>query len=120
VRRILRRTVLTEPEKNRVRPDNPRRPHATKPGELVQTDTIHYICPTTKRRRYVYTVIDLYMAMRKLLPGLAAGAVLRARETWGFPIAMIQADNGPEFGRYFAQVMTGHGIAVRHSRPWQT
>lgn len=29
---------------------------------------------------------------------------------------MIQADNGPEFGRYFAQVMTGHGIAVRHSR----
>jgi putative transposase len=52
----------------------------------------------------------------RILPGLAAGAVLQAQKQWGFPIAMIQADNGPEYGRYFAQVMTGQGIAVRHSR----
>lgn len=108
--------------KNRVRYDNPRRPHVTRPGELVQTDTIHYICPVTYRRRYVYTVIDLYTRMTyaevhpRILPGLAASAVLQAQKQWGFPIAMVQADNGPEFGRYFTQVMTGNGIAVRHSR----
>ena len=123
VRRILRRHHCFDgARKNRVRPDNPRRPQATRPGELVQTDTIHYICPTTKKRRYVYTVIDLYTRMtyaeihNRILPGLAARTVLHARQTWGFSIAMIQADNGPEFGRYFAQVMTGNGIAVRHSR----
>lgn len=123
VRRILRRHHCFDgARKNRVRPDNPKRPHPTRPGELVQTDTIHYICPTTKKRRYVYTVIDLYTRMthaevhNRILPGLAASAVLRARDSWGFPIAMIQADNGPEFGRYFAQVMTGQGITVRHSR----
>ena len=43
VRRILKRNhCLTKARKNRIRPDNPRRPQITKPGELVQTDTIHY------------------------------------------------------------------------------
>lgn len=64
VRRILRRHHCFDgARKNRVRPDNPRRPHPTRPGELVQADTIHYICPTTYKRRYVYTVIDLYSRM---------------------------------------------------------
>lgn len=123
VRRILKRNYcFLGARKKRVRPDNPRRPQATKPGELVQTDTIHYICPLTKRRRYVYTVIDLYTRMTyaevhsRILPGLAAGAVLHAQEASGFAFALVQADNGPEFGRYFAQVLTSHGISVRHSR----
>lgn len=64
VRRILKRNyAFLGARKKRVRPDNPRRPHVTKPGELVETDTIHYICPMTKTRRYVYTVIDLYTRM---------------------------------------------------------
>jgi putative transposase len=29
---------------------------------------------------------------------------------------MVQADNGPEFSRYFEQRLTQQGIAVRHSR----
>src|SRR5207245_6830667 len=61
VRRILKRNYcFLGARKKRVRSDNPRRLVAAKPGELVQTDTIHYICPLTKKRRYVYTVIDLY------------------------------------------------------------
>jgi transposase InsO family protein len=123
VHRILRRHHQYDgARKNRIRPDNPRRPHPTKPGELVQTDTIHYICPTTYKRRYVYTVIDLYSRMtyaeihNRILPGKAADAVVRAQEYWGFGIAMIQADNGPEYSRYFEQRMTGLGIQVRHSR----
>lgn len=123
VRRILKRSgCFLGARKKRVRPDNPRRPHVTKPGELVQTDTVHYICPLTKRRRYVYTVIDLYTRMAyaevhsRILPGLAADTVLHASQTFGFAFQLVQADNGPEFGRYFAQVLAGGGTAVRHSR----
>lgn len=108
--------------KNRVRSDNPRRPVITKPGELVQTDTIHYICPITSKRRYVYTVIDLYTRMTyaeihsRILPGRAADTIARAQTLFGFKFTMVQADNGPEFGQYFSQRLTGMGIAIRHSR----
>ncbi|HEX6462429.1 MAG TPA: DDE-type integrase/transposase/recombinase [Candidatus Saccharimonadales bacterium] len=123
VRRILRRHHCFDgARKKRVRPDNPRRPHVTKPGELVQTDTVHYICPLTKHRRYVYTVIDLHTRMAyaevhsRILPGLAASVVLRASQQFGFGFELIQADNGPEFGRYFAQRLASRNITVRHSR----
>lgn len=123
VRRILKRSgCFAGARKKRVRPDNPRRPHVTRPGELVQTDTVHYICPLTKRRRYVYTVIDLYTRMTyaevrsRILPGFAAQTVLHAQTTFGFAFTLVQADNGPEFGRYFAQVLASNSIAVRHSR----
>jgi transposase InsO family protein len=123
VRRILKRNgCFAGARKKRVRPDNPRRPHVTKPGELVQTDTIHYICPLTRHRRYVYTVIDLYTRMtyaevhHHIQPGIAAGVVLRASKQFGFTFQLVQADNGPEFGRYFAEVLSRTNIAVRHSR----
>lgn len=123
VHRTLRRYHQYDgSRKNRVRPDNPKRPLPTKPGELVQADTIHYICPHTYRRRYVYTVIDLYTRMAyaevhsKILPGLAAQATLNAQRLFGFSFAMVQADNGPEFGRYFAERMKANSIAIRHSR----
>jgi transposase InsO family protein len=123
VHRILRRHhEYDEARKNRVRSDNPERPHAAKPGELVQMDTIHYVCPTTYRRRYVYTVIDLYTRIAyaeihpKILPGLAADIAQRAQEAWGFKAAMIQTDNGPEFSRYFEQKMRQQNVAVRHTR----
>lgn len=123
VRRILKRHhVFDGARKKRVRPDNPRRPHVTKPGELVETDTIHYICPITKTRRYVYTVIDLYTRMTYaeihpcILPGLAAKVVLHARNELGFDFCLVQSDNGPEFSRYFEQVLRSHNIPVRHTR----
>jgi len=123
VHRILRRHHQYDgARKNRVRPDNPIRPLPTQPGELVQTDTIHYICPKTYQRRYVYTVIDLYSRMTyaemhtHIRPGIAAAVVMRAQQACGFRFAMVQADNGPEFGRYFEQVLNSHTIQVRHSR----
>lgn len=123
VRRILRRHHCFDgARKNRVRSDNPERPRPTYPGELVQTDTIHYICPVTYKRRYVYTVIDLYSRMAyaeihsRILPGLAAQTILNARKQFGFSFSMVQADNGPEFSRYFEQRMRAAGIATRHSR----
>lgn len=122
VRRILRRHHCFDgARKPRVRRDNPRRPQVTAPGELVQTDTIHHVDPKSGRRLYYYTVIDLFTRMThvtltpKLRQGLAAQAVLDAQAQWGFPIALVQADNGPEYGRYFEQQMTGADIQTRHS-----
>lgn len=122
VRRILWRSGVARGRKNRVKRDNPHRPAATKPGELVQTDTIHHVDPYTGRRLYYYTVIDLFTRMThvilvpKLSPGLAARAVLEAQTAWGFRISMVQADNGPEYSRYFEQQMARSGIQTRHSR----
>jgi len=123
VRRILKRNyAFLGARKKRVRPDNPRRPYVTKPGELLETDTIHYICPSTKRRLYVYTVIDVYTRMTyaeihpRILPGIAANVVLHARNELGFDFLMVQADNGPEFGKYFEQVLKRHSMPVRHTR----
>ena len=123
VRRILRRHHYFDgARKKRVRPDNPERPHVTTPGELVQTDTIHHVDPYRGKRLYYYTVIDLFTRMThvilvpKLSPSHAARAVLEAQTTWGFPIAMVQADNGPEYSRYFEQQMKKAGIQTRHSR----
>lgn len=123
VRRILRRHHCFDgARKPRVRRDNPHRPHVTKPGELVETDTIHHVDPASGRRLYYYTVIDLFTRMThvilapKLSQGLAARAVLEAQGAWGFTISMVQADNGPEYGRYFEQVMRSHNMTTRHSR----
>ena len=122
VRRILWRSSVARGRKNRVRPDNPRRPHPTKPGELVQTDTIHHVDPFSGRRLYYYTVIGLYTRMTyarvhpRILPGLAAKTILEAREYFGFSFSMVQSDNGPEFGRYFEQELKRAGITTRHSR----
>jgi putative transposase len=123
VRRILKRHhAFDGARKRRVRPDNPKRPLPLKPGQLVQTDTIHYICPYTYKRRYVYTVIDLYTRMayaeinNHILPGRSARAITNAQKLFGFKFAMVQADNGPEFGRYFQQRLEAQNIQVRHSR----
>ena len=123
VRRILRRHHYFDgARKKRVRPDNPRRPYVTKAGELVETDTIHHVDPKSGRRLYYYTVIDLFTRMThvtvstQLRQGLAAEAVLLAQQQWGIPIAMVQADNGPEYGTYFGQTLQRNGIQTRHSR----
>jgi hypothetical protein len=38
-----------------------------------------------------------------LRQGLAAQALLEAQATFGFQFSMVQADNGPEYSRYFEQ-----------------
>lgn len=98
------------------------RPYVAKPGELVQTDTIHLVDPLSMKRVYVYTVIDLYSRMAyarvypRILPGFAAKTVLEAQKAFGFPFAMVQSDNGPEFSSHFEQRLHGKGIQTRHSR----
>lgn len=123
VRRILRRHHCFDgARKKRVRPDNPRRPKPTCPGELVQTDTIHHVNPYNGRRLYYYTVIDLYTRMTYvkmstvLRQGLSAQAVLDAQISFGFTFSTVQSDNGPEYGHYFEQQLRAKNIQIRHSR----
>jgi len=42
--------------------------------------------------------------------------VLEAQKRWGFRVTMVQADNGPEYSRYFEQQMKQAKIQTRHSR----
>jgi transposase InsO family protein len=92
------------------------------PGELVQTDTVYYICPVTKKRRYVYTVIDIYTRMAyaevhdRIGPVIAGQVILNAEGSFGFKFSMVQADNGLEFSRYFERRLKASSILTRHSR----
>jgi transposase InsO family protein len=122
VHRILKRYQEVNGRKKRVRPDNPKRPVVAAPGELVQTDTVYYICPLTKQRRYVYTVIDIYTRMTyaevhdRIGPVIAGQVILNAESTFGFKFVMVQADNGLEFSRFFERRLKAHSMQTRHSR----
>ena len=53
---------------------------------------------------------------RRIAPGEAVKAILEAKEYFGFSFRTVQADNGPEFSRYFEQILAKHSISPRHSR----
>lgn len=97
------------------------RPPATQPGSLVQTDTIHFI-RSDGSRFYVFTLIDVFSraAFAKYSTTCTQRAsyrfVLQAQDYLGITIAMLQADNGPEFGRWFHDQVHAKGIPLRHSR----
>jgi putative transposase len=123
VRRVLCRLGLIAKRKWKrgYRPPVPR-PAAAKPGDLVQTDTVHLYDHVTQRRTYLYTLVDVYSRWSYsehhavLSQTLAAAVIQRGQAYAGFRFAMVQADNGPEFGRSFEAILTANGTAVRHSR----
>lgn len=124
VKRIFRRHHIYDRSSKRRRSYHVslHRPVVTAPGDLVQTDTIHLIDPLTKRRIYVYTVIDLYTRLAYasihtvIRPGLATRAILVAQASFGFKFSMVQSDNGAEFSKHFEDRLHGKGIKTRHSR----
>jgi transposase InsO family protein len=94
------------------------RPEATKPGDLVEVDTIH-LMTSLKTRIYIFTCIDVYSrwayarAYEKATTKTAIDFLKRAQAEALFTFTMIQSDNGPEFGNYFTRTIpTDH----RHSR----
>ena len=101
---------------------NEKRPLPIAPGELVQTDTVHYVNPLNHSKMYIYTVIDLYtrMAYAKISPNLtekgAAETIFEAQQFMGFEFKMVQSDNGAEFQRRFQERLNHHGVKTRHSR----
>jgi transposase InsO family protein len=123
VRRVLNRLglVMRRKWKRGYRPPVAR-PDATKPGDLVQTDTVHLYNYATKGRTYLYTLVDVYSRWsysehHGVLSQALAAAVIRRGEAYaGFHFQMVQADNGPEFGAYFEKLLKARGSSVRHSR----
>lgn len=84
------------------------RPHAEKPGDLVEIDTIH-IVTTEGRRIYLYTLIDVCSRFAYAIPAKKISAsnsvrfVKLAQEAAPFRFKHIQSDNGPEFSKWFTQ-----------------
>ena len=120
IKRVIKRNELWR-KKRRYR-WNEKRPLPTAPGELIQTDTVHYVNPLNHSKMYIYTVIDLYtrMAYAKISPNLsekgAAETIFEAQEYMQFPFKMVQSDNGAEFQNHFQGRLNSKGIKTRHSR----
>jgi len=123
VRRILRRLGFVVRKRYHKQWHPPvERPPATKPGDLVQTDTVHLYDHATKQRTYLYTLVDVYSRWayaehhKQLSARLAAQVLARGQAYAGFPFRMVQADNGPEYTSEFENMLRTNGSAVRHSR----
>lgn len=97
------------------------RPLASKPGDLVQVDTIHFMIGT--KRIYVYTLIDLYsrwayaLASERINTRLSIRFLRRAEALAPFKFEMVQSDHGSEWSSHFTERV---GIAHRHSRVRQS
>ncbi len=122
VKRTLHRQGLLRPRSKwaRYRLSVPR-PRAKRPGDLIQTDTVHYVWPDG-RRAYLYTIIDLASRWayaeyhERIKPEIAASVILRAQEKAGFRFRMVQSDNGPEYSSWFTDRLHSADIPSRHSR----
>lgn len=84
------------------------------PGDLIEMDT-KYVSHHG-RRMYQYTAIDVISRFRyaEVHPALDMATTIRfleaVSEALPFSIAMIQTDNGHEFGRAVSSWCTAHGI----------
>ncbi|GAC1600338.1 MAG: hypothetical protein NVS3B29_00630 [Candidatus Saccharimonadales bacterium] len=85
-------------------------------------DTVHFVDWSTGQRFYLYTIIDLHSRWAyaevhdKLSQAMSLQVALRAQVKAGFRFAMMQTDNGPEFQRYFHDMLAARQITLRHSR----
>ena len=52
----------------------------------------------------------------ELRPGLSVQTILEAQAKLSFKFKTVQADNGPEFGKHFAERLQTKGIVIRHTR----
>jgi len=124
VRRVLYRLglVIRKKWQRRYRPPVPR-PAVTKPGDLVQTDTVHLTSPSRKyERTYLYTAVDVHSRWAyaeyhtHISQERSIQFLRRAQAYAGFRFTTVQADNGAEFGVHFEEALKASGTTVRHSR----
>ena len=123
VRRVIARNGLIKEKSRWARYRTfSKRPLVNHPGALVEVDTVHFVHPITKTRRYATSVIDVYSRMayvqisNKMNQANAVRAVLNARSYFEFAIETIQTDNGSEFGKYFQDEIMRRGMKYRHTR----
>jgi len=98
------------------------RPKVAAPGSFLQMDTIHFADWKTRQRYYVYTLIDLKSRWTyaeysdRISPERTNGFVLSALKHVPFKVALIQTDNGQEFGKACEKYLNAHGITQRRIR----
>lgn len=94
------------------------RPLASKPGDLVQIDTIHLI----PGQLYIYTLIDVFSrwaqarVSERINTHRSLFFVYNARKEFPFAFDMLQSDHGQEFSTWFTEHINKRDIAHRHSR----
>ena len=123
VKRTIRRQGLARPLAKWHRAWTPPipRPRVEQVGSLVQMDTIH-IPRSDGSKYYLYTIIDVhsrwaYAEYRSKLSQRESFEILMAAQSQArFVFTMIQTDNGPEFSRWFHQMLLSKGLKLRHSR----
>jgi transposase InsO family protein len=122
VQRTLKRSHLLKERSPWKRPhDATPRPVATRPGALLQCDTVHFVLPDGSRL-YVYTLIDLfsrwaYAEVSQMLRAYkSASFISRAQKKAPFTFQMIQTDHGPEFSTRFTHILLRKNLSHRHSR----
>jgi len=126
VQRTLSRLGLLKKRSPWKRPhDYAERPLATRPGALLEADTVHIMLPDGSRL-YVYTLIDLYSRwayaeIAKKISAAASGAfIARAQAEATFHFGMVQTDNGGEFQKMFRFRIYKLGLTHRYSRVRQS
>jgi transposase InsO family protein len=126
VQRVLSRTNILKKRSPWKRPhDATPRPEATRPGALVQVDTVHFLLPDGSRL-YVYTLIDLFSrwAYAAVVSRIGAEAsakfIKRAQKAAPFAFETIQSDHGPEFSIRFTHRLLQIKLAHRHARVRQS
>lgn len=95
-----------------------KRPFASNPGDLVQTDTIH-LMKDQEERIYVYTLLDVHSrwafayASRKINCRKSLKFIKNAQLKFPFKFNCLQSDHGSEFSQNFSERIK---VSHRHSR----
>lgn len=90
--------------------------HATRPGELIQIDTLHEYSNLT--RRLHFTAIDpitKFVHASLVFNATSHNAAVfleQCMRVWPHPIRSVQVDNGSEFMGAFERVCAKHGIEL--------
>lgn len=123
VKRTLDRTGLLKKRSifKRYHPHQ-ERPHALKPGDLVQVDTIHLMVDE-KKRIYIFVLIDTFSrwvyakAYERMNAATSVRFVREAQEHASFRFGMLQSDHGPEFGDWFVEQVEKKHRYTRIGKP---
>lgn len=100
----------------------PPRPEATRPGMLVEIDTIHFV-DKYGTRIYVYTALDVYSRYGFAILSQRVGAkqsisfLKKLLRYFPFDIQNIQTDNGSEFSFFFTNYVIRNKMTHRHIHP---
>lgn len=96
------------------------RPQALLPGDLIETDTIHFVIGN--RRFYIYTLIDIVSRWAHAKVSLRINtyeSLTFIQETMAiapFKFKMMQSDHGSEFSTWFTEHLGKLEVSHRHIR----